>query len=89
MNNANQTLATSDFNSNNLKFNLYPNPATDILNIAMETELKSIEIYSLLGQKVFSTNKNQIDVSSLSKGMYMVRVEDVNNGVSMQKLVIE
>ena len=85
----NNSLSASNFQSNNLKFNLSPNPATDILNISMESELKSVEIYSLLGQKVFTSDKNQVDVSSLSKGMYMVRVEDVNNGVSMQKLVIE
>ena len=89
MNNTNQTLSNKDLSSNNLKFNLYPNPATDILNIAMETELKSVEIYSLLGQKVLSSDKNQVDVSDLSKGMYMVRVEDVEGSVSTQKLVVE
>ena len=85
----NNTLSASNFQSNNLKFNLYPNPATDILNISLETELKSVEIYSLLGQKVLTTDKNQVYVSELSKGIYMVRVEDVNNGVSTQKLVVE
>ena len=85
----NNTLSSSNFQSNNLKFNLYPNPATDILNISMETELKSVEIYSLLGQKVLASNKNQMDVSSLSKGMYMVRVEDVEGSVSTQKLIVE
>ena len=85
----NNSLTSENFNQNNLKVSLSPNPATDLLNISMETELKSVEIYSLLGQKVLTTNKNQVDVSSLSKGMYMVRVEGVNNGVSTQKLVIE
>ena len=85
----NSVLSSQNFQSNNLKFNLYPNPATDILNISMETELKSVEIYSLLGQKVLASNKNQMDVSSLSKGMYMVRVEDVEGSVSTQKLIVE
>ena len=85
----NTLLSNENFNTNNLKFNLYPNPATDILNISMETELKSVEIYSLLGQKVLSTDKNQVDVSSLSKGMYMVRVEDVEGSISTQKLIIK
>ena len=89
MGNTNQTLIASDFNSNNLKFSLYPNPATNIVNIELATELKSIEIYSLQGQKVLSSNKNQVDVSTLSKGMYLVRVEDVENGVSTQKLIVE
>ena len=83
------SLSNTDFQTNNLKFNLYPNPATDILNIAMETELKSVEIYNIQGQKVLTSDKNQIDVSSLSKGMYMVRVEDVNSLVSTQKLLVK
>ena len=85
----NNSLSSENFNANNLKFNLYPNPAIDILNIAMETKLNSVEIYSLLGQKVLSSDKNQVDVSILSKGMYMVRVEDVEGSVSTQKLVVE
>ena len=84
----NATLSNESFNSNNLKFSLYPNPATNLVNIDLATELKSIEIYSLQGQKVLSSNKNQVDVSGLSKGMYLVRVEDVENGVSTQKLVV-
>ena len=82
-------LSTSDFNTNNLKFSLYPNPANNIVNIELTTELKSVEIYSLQGQKVLTSNKNQVDVSGLSKGIYMVRVEDVDNGVSTQKMVKE
>ena len=89
MNNTNQTLSNQDFNSKNLKFSLYPNPATNLVNIELATELKSVEIYSLQGQKILSSIKNQVDVSSLSKGMYLIRVEDVNNGVSTQKLLVE
>ena len=85
----NNTLSSSNFQSNNLKLNLYPNPATDLINISLETELKSIEIYSLLGQKVLTSDKNQVNVSNLSKGMYMVRVEDVEGSVSTQKLIVE
>ena len=82
------TLSNSDFDGN-LKFSLYPNPANNILNIELATELKSVEIYSLQGQKVLTSNKNQVDVSGLSKGIYMVRVEDIDNGVSAQKMVKE
>ena len=85
----NNTLSSSNFQSNNLKFDLYPNPATDILNISMETELKSVEIYSLLGQKVLTSDQKQVNVSNLSKGMYMVRVENVEGSVSTQKLIVE
>jgi hypothetical protein len=82
-------LSNFNFNSNSLKASLYPNPATEILNIEIENELKSIEIYSLLGQKVLTSNSKQINVSSLSKGIYSVRIEDENNAVVTQKLLKE
>ena len=85
----NGTLSNSNFQTNNLTFSLYPNPATNLVIIDLETALKSVELYSLLGQKVLTSDKNQVDVSSLSKGMYMVRVEDVEGSVSTQKLVLK
>ena len=82
-------LSNEDFNSNNLKFSLYPNPATDILNIEMESELKSVEIYSLQGQKVLTSNLKEINTSSLASGLYMVRVENVDGAIATKKLAIK
>jgi hypothetical protein len=48
---------------------------------------KSVEIYSLQGQKVLSSNQKQVYVSTLSKGIYMMRVEDEDGAVATQKLV--
>ena len=55
----NNTLASQNFNQNNLKVSLHPNPATDILNIEMTNEVKSVEIYSLQGQKVMEATQNK------------------------------
>lgn len=83
----NNALSTSDFSQNNLKLTMYPNPATDVLNIAIENELKSVEIYTIQGQKVMFSNQKQINVSGLSNGIYLVRVEDENGNASTQKLM--
>ena len=82
------SLSNNDF-SNNLNFSLYPNPANSIVNINLEAELKSVEIYSLQGQKVISTTEKQVNVSSLSKGIYLIEVTDVNNQKAVQKLIVE
>ena len=55
----------------------------------MENEVKSVEIYSIQGQKVMSATSKNVNVSNLSKGMYLVRIEDENNAVATQKVVIE
>ena len=76
-----------NYNIKNLKFNLFPNPANSILNIDLATELKSVEIYSLQGQKVLSATEKQINISGLSSGIYIVKVIDKNSAVATQKLV--
>lgn len=83
------TLSNSSFQVSNLKVKMYPNPAQDILNIDVDSYLKLVEIYSLLGKKVLSVNEKQVDISNLSNGIYMVRVEDVDGAVATQKLVKE
>jgi len=83
----NNTLSSSDFNQNNLKVAMYPNPVNDVLNIEIENEIKSVEIYNIQGQKVLQSTYKQIETNSLNSGIYMVRVEDVNGAVATQKLM--
>ena len=83
----NVVLNTENFYTNNLGFNLYPNPANNILNIEMDSLVKSIEVYSLQGQKVLSATEKQINVSNLANGIYMVRVEDESGAVATQKII--
>lgn len=79
------TLNASDFNS--ISFTIYPNPAQDILNIETVTELKSIEIYNIQGQKVLTSDNKQVYIANLSSGMYMVKIQDKENAVSTKKFV--
>lgn len=85
----NNTLGSHKFNTQNLNASIYPNPTSDNFTIEMENELKSIEIYSLQGQKVMTSTNKITNVSILSKGIYMVRIEDIDNAVHTQKLIIE
>ena len=80
-------LSSNDFKLNNFKFTLYPNPVNDILNIEMDSLVKSIEVYSLQGQKVITTTSKQVNVSHLSNGVYIVRVEDENGAIATKKLI--
>jgi hypothetical protein len=62
----------------NLK--VYPNPAKDVLNIESNiTEAASIEIYDMTGRKIqtrlLDEDNTAVNVASLPKGMYMVKVK--------------
>ncbi len=83
----NNTLSSQNFNQNNLEVSIYPNPANDVLNIEMANQVKSIEIYNIQGQKVKIANQKQINVSELSSGMYMIKIQDTDNAVSTKKFV--
>lgn len=88
-NTAGVVLSNENFNTKNLKATIYPNPTTDNFTIEIENELKSVEIYSLHGQKVLTSSTKNINVSNLSKGIYLVQIEDENNNRSTQKLIVK
>ena len=85
----NSTLSSQNFNMKSLKASIYPNPTSNNFTIEMENDVKSIEIYSLQGQKVLTTTNKNVNVSDLSKGIYLIRIEDVDNAVATQKLIVE
>jgi hypothetical protein len=74
--------------------NIYPNPATDKIEISSEkSEIKSVEIYNLQGQQLmsakFSNPKNiVINVGALAKGIYLIKIQTNNNTVN-RKLVLQ
>lgn len=85
----NNTLTSQNFNQNNLEVTLYPNPANDVLNVEMTNEVQLVEIYNIQGQKVVTSNQKQINVSDLSSGMYMVKVQDSENAIATKKVIIK
>jgi Secretion system C-terminal sorting domain len=76
-------------------FSIFPNPATG-KNITVAFSGNSagfISIYSMTGAKVFETKANasasqNLDLSSLSSGMYVVKVQ-AGNSTATQKLILQ
>jgi hypothetical protein len=76
-------------------FVMYPNPANDYFTLSWDATngLNAVQVYDISGKRLLDININTaateqtIDVSSLSPGMYMVRVFNDNNVVT-KKLVI-
>jgi len=71
-----------------LDFLVYPIPTTGNLNIYSNFDIVQIEIYNEIGQLVLSnSNQSTIDVSSLSKGLYLIRAKDQNGDFGVKKLI--
>ena len=79
---------------------LSPNPASSFVNLnfdLLKSRTLKVEIYNLLGMKVFETKpeiyqmgkfKKRIDVSTLPKGPYFVRLLDNSNQLQVKKLIL-
>ncbi len=88
-------LNNSDFES--ADFIISPNPATNNVEIQVQNTsetIESISITDVLGKTIrsvnaISNNQVQIDVSSLSQGIYYVEITTTNHLKQVKKLVIE
>nr|WP_244877125.1 T9SS type A sorting domain-containing protein [Flavobacterium suncheonense] len=69
-------LGTSAFDASSFK--AFPNPVTNVLNLSYSSEISSVEVFNMLGQKVLVKELNvaqgQIDMSNLNAGNYLVKV---------------
>ncbi|MGY5354930.1 T9SS type A sorting domain-containing protein [Wenyingzhuangia sp. IMCC45467] len=82
----NETLSSE--NIEDADFSLYPNPVSDVLNITGNSTITAIEVYNITGQKVLtSASKNQINVSQLSLGVYVLKLQNENNQVLSKKFI--
>ena len=79
-------LSTNEM-AQNTAFNLYPNPATDMISVNGEGFEKA-EIYNIAGQKVMESSNAQIDVKALQAGVYMVKVFG-NGSNEMLRVVVK
>ena len=57
--------------------NIFPNPATAMVNIKTNLKNYTIAVYSQLGQKIMEkTNPKSLDVHNLKPGIYLIQITD-------------
>lgn len=71
------------------KMMIYPNPISDVLNLYCETEINTISVYDLIGNKYIEFTNNpsfdnhySFNLSELNRGIYILLVEQ--NGKNEQ-----
>jgi PKD repeat protein len=71
--------------SSNSGISIYPNPATDVLNIDLTTtaNIERLTLFDVKGKLIYETvdftNSNiQINMNKLSEGIYMLKVQSTN-----------
>ncbi|CAM2855337.1 Por secretion system C-terminal sorting domain-containing protein [Flavobacterium psychrophilum DSM 3660] len=69
---------------------IYPNPVSEILNIALQEDLQleKVNFYNTLGQLIKTTNHSGINVSSFAKGNYFVEIM-TNQGKVTKTIIVQ
>lgn len=64
---------------NSIDITIYPNPVKDVISIKTFETIKNVKIYNTLGEIISNNSQSTINVSNLSKGMYLIKVISENN----------
>lgn len=84
----------SSIRESEIAFNMYPNPAKDVVNIKMDMLIGNADVIitDVLGKQLrqqnLSLGNNEVDITNLAKGFYLVNIR-TKDGVKTQKLVVE
>lgn len=74
-------MGTFDYEIENA-YKVFPNPANDLITVE-GANIEQIQLIDLNGKTVMTTNKNTMDISTLPRGVYQLRV----NNVSVEKVI--
>ena len=73
---------------------LYPNPTTGLFTVE-STQMDRLEVYNLVGQKVFEVESGKwkversIDATNWNKGIYLVNIVHQDGAIETKKLVVK
>jgi hypothetical protein len=86
---ANKVLGVDNYEKNSILF--FPNPVKNKIKISSEKEMKSVKVYNTLGEEVMNINTQsnvlQMQLQSLIKGVYFIKIKTIKNTVITHKIV--
>jgi hypothetical protein len=83
---AGATLTIEDLSPAASSIYVYPNPTANRIYIQAENITKAA-LFDLIGRRVHSTNQDQIDLSNISSGSYILQVTTQNNTTESFKII--
>ena len=74
-----------------VNISIYPNPAASVLNLQATQQIKSIQLFNLLGQNVLDTPVNSktsiLEVAQFNNGVYLAKVLFDNGATQILKFI--
>jgi poly(3-hydroxybutyrate) depolymerase len=88
----NEVCSTSELVEESLNINIYPNPSTGMIYVkGSELTLANIQVIDMMGRIMYEENHSltdQIDLSDLKKGTYLLRIQTENGHVFSKTLLL-
>ncbi|MDR1847244.1 MAG: T9SS type A sorting domain-containing protein, partial [Bacteroidales bacterium] len=89
---SNGFVSLASIDKNNVVALAYPNPAKDNINFSCSDVIEELEIFNLLGQKVYASKVKDkfvaVDVSNFVSGNYVAKIH-TDKGVITKKIMVE
>jgi hypothetical protein len=77
---------------NDYMIKVFPNPASEVLNVVSDVEVKGITLVNFIGQKVMSQVENssrfQLNVSDFTPGIYFLKIETMSGNIITRRVSI-
>ncbi|WP_426483055.1 T9SS type A sorting domain-containing protein [Chryseobacterium sp. R2ACT005] len=84
-------LAVEEISTASDHLKVFPNPVQDYLNISFDKNIISVAVYNAVGQqvlvKVINDSKGSVDFSTLTSGVYMIKINTADNIVKTVKVI--
>jgi len=77
-----------ELGDNGEQVNIYPNPASNYINVTATKSITEIKLVDVLGKEVLSTKETNIDLSSLQDGIYFMQVK-IAEGILTKKVIVQ
>jgi len=71
----------------NNSLTVYPNPTRGEINIKTDKKIKSSSVFDLSGKVLLQTSSEKINISSFTKGTYLLKVEFVDGTSKTEKVI--
>lgn len=88
----NAVLSNENFEITNNEITLFPNPVDNVLNFQTSnfSNVSKVSIYDLIGNQILKDKNvinDNIDISNLSKGIYLIRMTTTNDEIMTKKII--
>ncbi|TVZ54999.1 putative repeat protein (TIGR02543 family)/predicted secreted protein (Por secretion system target) [Lutibacter sp. Hel_I_33_5] len=72
---------------NNFDFKMFPNPTNGKLTVELKGQIKAIDLFNLQGQIVKKFTTKNINIHSISNGIYLMKITTEKGEVAIKKVI--